>query len=225
MPPGVPAGGIFKQAATHSTGMTVGVLAADPAAADLSPSSNFAPAASGGGMAANVSVGQASSPVNQPFKSWRSFDVVTRSTALFSNARSKTPKPIATASTPARQRAILPDLDEHAAATMDAVELAKSPAPKIASDSMVETTAPNQTLAALASVAMGARAERAIAVDPGDTQPATIKIRAGIVIYGAIVLTVGVSAPGLTSAIRRISSDGQRRRAITHTRRKAQSAR
>ncbi|HEX3446996.1 MAG TPA: hypothetical protein VHS97_02015, partial [Isosphaeraceae bacterium] len=102
-PPGIPAGGIFRQATAHSSRATAGVLSLDPVAVDLSPSS------AGPGVAAGFRGGQPSSLAAQAVATTLHFGAIQSS---LKSSPESTPRtvPIVTAVTPGQQRAELPDI-------------------------------------------------------------------------------------------------------------------
>jgi hypothetical protein len=208
MPPGVPAGGIFKQAAAQFTSAGVGVVSLDPIAVDLSPS-NIAPAGSSG-LAAAMHGGQSALLVAQ------GATTTLRLSALqFSPGSSLASHPvealIETAARPDRQRAELPDVA--ALAPEDLPEFPVSDAggyadPKPLDDSMMELALTAQRPVALK---LSASVTGHSDPDESETQRKEHRLRAHLAIYSAVSLTVGVSAPGLTSVISRGKGRDRRR--------------
>jgi hypothetical protein len=202
MPPGVPAGGIFKQVAARSASGTFGVLALDPVAADLSlPSTGSGSAA---GVAAAVYGGQPTSLAAQAAAITLSDSLVHPKLKSWSKSALNA-VPTVIVITTGQERAKLPDV---AALVTDHVpEYPSSDAAgfaiaKLADGSMLEPTPSSLSVDALV-------ASRGVAgtVGPGETttkktERGESQIPAALAIYSATCLTVGVSAPGLTSVIR-----------------------
>jgi hypothetical protein len=201
MPPGVPAGGIFNQAANHSIGTNVSVLYLDPVAVDLSASTPFGSS----GSASAIHGGQSGSLVAQPATTTLGLGNVRPSliSASHSNARLKA---IETATRPGRSRAELPDI-----ATLAPDKVPGRPGPNAVgyvdptpSNSLIaDQTNNTQKLTVLVSVPGMAVLMKIDKVQTDELESEKQRISANLAIYSAASLTVGVSAPGLTSMIRR----------------------
>jgi hypothetical protein len=213
-PPGVPAGGIFGQVATLSTGSNVSALFLDPVAVDLSTLSS-APVVSSG-VAGKIHGGQPHIVATQSATNTLGFGFLKPS--LFSSSDS-TPRliPIGTSAKPARQRAELPDVIALAAVAAPknaASDTQEDADPKAPIDSVTERLKNPEDL--VASEASSGAASR---INPGDggrgeTKPKDQRIPANLAIYTAASLTVSVSAPGLTSVIRHDKRWAKRRLTI-----------
>jgi hypothetical protein len=202
MPPGVPAGGIFKQFAVPSSTGPVGVLSLDPVAVDLSPLST-APALTSG-VAAISKGSQPTSLAAQASTTSIRFGVVQPSLISYSESASRT-VPIVATVIPGRQRAELPDV--FALAPLKAPERASVDTPGFAdptlSDGSITTpTTMTQWLVALARLSGVAGAAQPGEAETAESEREHTLIPANLAIYSAATLTIGVSAPGLTSGIR-----------------------
>ncbi len=220
MPPGVPAGGIFKQFAVPSSSGPVGVLSLDPVAVDLSPLST-APAVTSG--VATISQGsQPTSLATQATTTSIRFGVVQPSLMSPAASASRT-VPIVATVIPGRQRAQLPDV--FALAPLKAPERASVDTPGFADPTLSDgsITAPatmTQRLVALMPSSGVAGAAQPGEAETAQNERAHTLIPANLAIYSATSLTIGVSAPGLTSVIRVRRWRNSRRLAVGPVRRK-----
>ena len=203
MPGGVPAGGIFKQIAAHSTSANVGLLNLDPVASDLSLSS---PAATGSSVVpTGIHGGQPASLVAQPATTRLGFRLVT--TKMLSSSDSiPDVVPIETPARPGGERAELPEI----------TALASDVVPERAVSELVEFGDPNSSNGSITEPTMRAQEwvvlvpspGLPIPIDPGKAQMAESdrkerRIPPIFAVYSSALLTVAVSAPGLASMIRR----------------------
>jgi hypothetical protein len=214
IPSGVPAGGIFAQMAAYTTRGSVGVLNVDAVTVDLSTLST-APVATSGTPGA-VQGGPPASLATQSSDNTRGSGVL-KSSIRLSSGVTPTPVPIETVARPARQRAELPEVaalagDGIASGPLsDAVQV--NPNPSI--DSTAEPTKnPEELVAGEAPAAAASRMELSEA-DTAETALNDKRIPANLAIYsaGAVTVAVSVSAPGLSSFIRR--GQGRYRRRST----------
>jgi hypothetical protein len=200
MPPGVPAGGIFKQVAVQTTNANLGVLSLDPVAVDLSPSS-FAPAGASG-LAVAMHGSQPASFVAQAATT--TLRLSTLQSSLGSSLASRlVDVPIELAARPGRQRAVLPDV----------AALAPEKVPRLPASNAVGNADPELPNGPIAELTLSAQTPIAAVLSPGmaghgdsgqaETGRKEHRLPAQMAIYSAVSLTVAVSAPGLTSVIRR----------------------
>ena len=207
MTQGVPAGGIFKQIAGHSTIANLGVLSPDPVAVDLSTLSS-APMASAGGTG-SAHGGHPSSVAAQ--SATNTLGIGFLKPSIRSSADSS-PRPIRidTAARPARPRAELPDVTALAtvAVPMNPVSAVLEDAnSRSSSDSTTEPMKKFQDL-----VAWEASTSAIYPVSPGEAETDLYenRIPVNLTIYSAASVMVGVSAPSLTSVIRRGKAKARR---------------
>jgi hypothetical protein len=209
MPPGVPAGGVFKQIAANSASANVSVLLLDPVAVDPSTVSSgpvTSSSVTGTFHGGPTSALAAQSATNMPGVGFLK--------SSLRSASDSTRRLIAidTAANPARPRAELPDV-----ATLAAVAMPKSPVSDLAQDadprpSIDSMKVPKKTTQEL--VSREASPSVMNRIDPADTEKTDRnekRIAAKIAIYSAASLMVGVSAPGLTSVIHRGKAKAKRR--------------
>jgi hypothetical protein len=207
IPPGVPAGGIFKQVAAHSTIANLSVLSLDPVAVDLSTSSSASIASTG--VTGAVHGGQPASLAAQSATNTLGFGFLKRSLRSWSNSSPRL-IPIETAAQIARPRAELPDVTALAAQGVPKnpdSEVFEDANPRPSIDSMTE---PMKTQELATREASSIAVNR---IDPGEAETALKekRISVNLAIYSAASLVVGVSAPGLTSVIRRGKVKARRR--------------
>ncbi len=199
MPPGVPAGGIFKQIAARSTVANVSVLYLDPVAVDGSPVS-LAPAASLGVTGA-IHGGLPSSLSAQSAANTLGFGLLKSSVRTLSDSPPRL-LPNETAARRQRPRAELPDIT-----ALSAVGVPRDPVSELVGDanprpSINSMAEPTKVLASVAFPPVVNRIDLGEA-DAAETDLNEKRIPANLVIYSGISLIVGISAPGLTSMIRR----------------------
>jgi len=194
MPQGVPAGGIFKQVAAHS----FGVLALDPVAVDLAPASTTA------GFTVAAHGGQPPSLATQAGTTAVRFSAFQPSLTSTSDSAPRAAS-IVSAVTAGRERAELPEVAALAPArvpdraTSDAGGFA---GPTLPDDSVTELTATTQELITSTPSPIVAGWVSPADAESIETEREEYRIPANLAIYTAASLTIGVSAPGLTSVIR-----------------------
>ena len=210
IPPGVPAGGVFRQIAALSAPASLTAISPDPVAVD-SLAYTSPPLATSGSMTA-VHAAQPSFIAAQAQSNNLRSSLVP-AFARSKLARARTHSPTETAPRPRGQHVVLPDVTALAAAafskaTVDDKSLAH--APIALADSGAKPLAEPQELVALARPAFVAWQ-----TDPGEDPEVETdrhKIPADAAIYSAASLALGLTTPGLTTIMQRFKKRTIRRR-------------
>ena len=203
LPPGVPAGGIFNQAAARSSTANISVLSLDPVAVDLAPPGSVA--AGSLGFAAVVARCQPTSVSAQPAATGFGLSFVNSVVGPSSDSNLR-PVATATITRPRGQRAELPDVT-----TFVPLDVANGPSadfvgragPQRVSGSTTDLSAETQHLGAIVTLPAAQRSVVRRESDSSQNESAERWIPANLVIYSAASMMVGVSAPGMTPLARR----------------------
>jgi hypothetical protein len=202
-PPGIPAGGIFQQGSAHANGANISVLYLDPVVVDLSSPSLAS--ASSPRFAAAVTGGQPTSLAAQPAAPTLGLGVVKR---LLGPSIDSTQRSVAAATTAARlrQRAELPDVAALAPVVVPETrnaDVVGSIAAKPSDDLLSQRPNENEPTIALTAFPGGPLSINQLEAEFFTNELGEKQLPANMVIYSAASLMVGVSAPGMTSLVRR----------------------
>ena len=199
---GVPASGIFKQSTVFSNSANISVLSLDPVAVDLSPPSPLLAVSSGFATAARGAQPN-SYAVGPAMTTLRLGDAKT--SLVPAHDRSQRSLATGTTSTRIRQRAELPDVAALAPVVTDSsmADSVGHVAAKASDD--VITDGPAKTLQAVSRPALPMGPLRVVVheAEPSESEREDEQMPANLAIYSAASLVVGVSAPGMTSQVRR----------------------